>query len=120
MTGESTPQAPHAWIFVSHSSEDLAHVRRVRNYMEEQGASPLLFHLRALQHPGEFWPLIKREIAARNFFLYCQSHAAAKSPWVKKERAAVRAISKSRKVRIGSVQVDRPEIDRKGLELFLA
>src|SRR5262245_21003171 len=45
-----------AWIFVSHASADLANVRKVRNYLEEKGAAPLLFHLRALTNPTEFWP----------------------------------------------------------------
>jgi hypothetical protein len=54
-----------AWVFVSHSSKDLVQVRQVRNYLEERDASPILFHLLALQAPEEFWPLIDREIEAR-------------------------------------------------------
>ncbi len=49
---------PGTWIFVSHSSEDMKAVRVVRNYLEEKGASPLLFHLMALTTAEEFWPLI--------------------------------------------------------------
>jgi hypothetical protein len=55
-------------IFVSHSSKDLVRVRQVRNYLEESDASPISFHLLALQAPEEFWPIIDREIEARNFF----------------------------------------------------
>jgi hypothetical protein len=36
------------WVFVSHASADLAKVRQVRNFMEEHGAAPILFHLKAL------------------------------------------------------------------------
>lgn len=55
-----------AWIFISHSSVDLPMVRQVRNYLEGRGAAPLLFHLLSLKHSEEFWPLIEREISARN------------------------------------------------------
>src|SRR5262245_8191750 len=78
----------HAWIFVSHASDDLERAREVRNYLESKGASPLLFHLKALANPEEFWPIIEREIAARNFFLYCQSAIADKRDWVCREREA--------------------------------
>jgi len=47
-----------AWIFVSHASKDLANVRKVRNYLEDKGAAPLLFHLKAMRTPEQFWPLI--------------------------------------------------------------
>jgi hypothetical protein len=108
-----------AWVFVSHSSKDLAQVRRVRNYLEERDASPLLFHLLALQAPEEFWPIIDREIEARNFFLYCDSPSAAGSPAVQRERRVVAEIAKRRAVRIGHVNVDQPELDRAGLDSFL-
>ena len=87
---------PRAWVFVSHSSKDLARVRQVRNYLERKGASPILFHLRALQDPEDFWPLIKKEIAARNFFLYCESPAAAASEWVQREREVVEAVRREK------------------------
>ena len=110
----------HAWIFVSHASDDLARVREVRNYLENKGASPLLFHLRALADPEEFWPLIEREIAARNFFLYCQSAAAEEREWVRRERAAVEAASKKRSIRIDSIRVDQSELQTAKLDAFLA
>jgi hypothetical protein len=114
-------EADHqAWIFVSHSSHDIERVREVRNYLEEKGASPLLFHLRALENPDEFWPLIEREIASRNFFLYCESEAASASEWVQRERAAVEAIRRERRIRIGEVRVDGDELDTEDLDAFLA
>lgn len=113
------PPRSHAWIFVSHASNDLARVREVRNYLEAKGASPLLFHLLALDKPEQFWPIIEQEIHARNFFLYCESAAAAASEWVDRERAAVAAVAKRRAIRIGSVRVDERNLDLSQLESFL-
>lgn len=114
------PDNHHAWIFVSHASDDLPRVREVRNYLESKGASPLLFHLRALLEPEEFWPLIEREIAARNFFLYCESAVAEEREWVRRERAAVEAVAKERPVRIDKLRVDGNELDLTKLDSFLA
>jgi len=75
-----------AWVFVSHSSLDIAKVLEVRNYLEECSAAPLLFHLVSIKKPEEFWPLIKKEIAARNFFLLCDSKNARRFEWVARER----------------------------------
>jgi len=114
------PDDLHAWIFVSHASADLDHVRRVRNYLEEKGASPLLFHLRALTDERKFWPIIEQEIAARNFFLYCDSAAAQASPWVKRERETVAEIARLRPVRVGRISVEEKVIDATGLDRFIA
>jgi hypothetical protein len=110
----------NAWIFVSHASADLANVRRVRNYLESKGASPLLFHLMALTDPEEFWPIIEREIQARSFFLYCESPAAEASPWVQREREAVEASRRERPKRLARIRVDQPEIDEASLDEFLS
>lgn len=75
----SPRSSSHQWIFVSHASEDLPRVREVRNYLEANGASPLLFHLLALDDPAEFWPLIEREITVRNFFLHCETNVSSRS-----------------------------------------
>ncbi len=112
------PDEP-AWVFVSHASADLPKVREVRNFMEERGAAPILFHLKSLTDPERFWPLIVQEIEARNFFLLCDSEAARASAWVQRERQAVAAISRERAIRIGRVSLDEKEIDYKGLERFL-
>lgn len=79
----------NAWIFVSHATPDLLQVRRVRDKLEALGASPLLFHLKCLQDDGEVFSLLEREIAARRFFLLCESDAARVSPWVQREREVV-------------------------------
>ena len=108
------------WIFVSHASSDIKHVRKVRNYLERKGASPLLFHLLSLSHPEAFWPIIRDEISARNFFLYCDSEKARDREWVLRERAEVAKIAKSRPIRIGQIRVDTPKLDRSGLNRFLS
>lgn len=109
-----------SWIFVSHASADLANARRVRNLVEERGASPLLFYLMALEDPEEFWPIIEREIRARNFFLYCESPSAKLSSWVRKERAAVEKARLEYPKCIGTIPVDGPEIDEHAIDEFLA
>jgi hypothetical protein len=108
-----------AWIFVSHASDDIERVREVRNYLESKGASPLLFYLKALAEPEEFWPIIEREIAARNFFLYCHSTVAEEREWVRRERAAVEAASRKRPIRVDSIRVDDGDLDFTKLDAFL-
>ena len=110
----------HAWIFISHASDDLVRVREIRNYLESKGASPLLFHLKALANPEEFWPIIEREIAARNFFLYCQSAVADEREWVRRERAAVEAAGRERPIRVDSIRVDGGDLDFTKLDAFIA
>jgi hypothetical protein len=109
-----------AWIFVSHASDDILRAREVRNYLESKGAAPLLFHLKALTNPEEFWPIIEREIAARNFFLYCQSAVAEEREWVRRERAAVEAAGRERPIRVDSIRVDSGDLDFARLDAFLA
>lgn len=114
------PTEKTAWIFVSHASANLKEVREVRNYLESRGAAPLLFHLKALSQPEEFWPIIEREIEARNFFLYCESAQAERSEAVQRERRTVAEVRKRRNVRIGSVRVDAGSLQTHELDRFLA
>lgn len=107
------------WIFVSHASADLEAARMVRNHLEAKGASPLLFSLKSLTRAREFWPLIEKEIAARTFFVYCESEAAQKSEWVIRERAAVARLSKRHPKRIAHIRVDCGELDYPALDRFL-
>jgi hypothetical protein len=108
-----------AWVFVSHASADLAKVRTIRNFMEDNGAAPILFYLRSLIRAEQFWPLIEQEIAARNFFLFCDSKAARASEWVRRERGAVAPIAQEHPIRIGRISLDGPEIDFHEIERFL-
>ncbi len=106
----------NSWIFISHASADLPVVRGIRNYLEEQGASPLLFHLLALKDPEEFWPIIQREIEARNFFLYCDSPAAQASSWVRREIRAVERLRAHKPVRIERIDVSSGCADMDALD----
>lgn len=109
-----------AWIFVSHATEDLKRVREVRNYLESKDASPLLFHLKALKKPDEFWTLIKREITERPFFLLCESTHASNSSWVSKERQAANHAAKRSPKKIGKIRVDSAQLDLGILDNFIA
>jgi hypothetical protein len=64
--------------------------------------------------------LIEQEIAARNFFLYCESAAAERSEWVRRERATVADVARKKPVRIGHVNVEGEELARAALDDFLA
>lgn len=76
------------WVFLSHASEDYEFVKEIRNYLEENGFSALMFYLKSLEGSGNedmIEKLIFAEIKARNIFVLCNSTFARKSKWVKKE-----------------------------------
>ena len=77
------------YVFISHSHGDIVKVRRIRNAMEAEGYEPLCFYLKCLTDADEIEGLIKREIDARDWFVYVDSENARKSKWVKKERAYI-------------------------------
>lgn len=82
------------WIFLSHSSKDIGKVRLIRNEFEKMGHNPLAFHLRCLsadteEGKKELDSLIKREIDAREWFVFCESPAASESPYVAEEHAYI-------------------------------
>ena len=74
-----------AWIFLSHSQQDWENVRIVRNALEERGHKPLVFFLKCLNDDTAINDLIHREIAARTWFLLCDSENARSSKWVQTE-----------------------------------
>ncbi len=75
-----------AWVFVSHSHHDFEKVRAIRNAFEAEGHRPLLFYLKCLEDDSAQLPeLLEKEIAARNFFLLCNSASSRSSNWVQKE-----------------------------------
>lgn len=82
------------WIFLSHSSHDMAKVRIIRNEFEKYSHNPLAFHLRCLNDDTaegklELSTLIKREIDCREWFVFCESPAAAQSEYVQMEKAYI-------------------------------
>lgn len=89
------------WIFLSHASEDIDMVRRVRNTFEKYGQNPLAFHLRCLdeKYPKkeeELWDLIYREIDAREWFVYCKSPRSEKNKNVLRERQYIEKSGKNK------------------------
>lgn len=77
------------YFFISHSNKDIKKVRIIRNTIEKQGKNPILFYLRCIKNKDELDTLLKREIEARRWFIYCESKNAEASEWVKKERAYI-------------------------------
>lgn len=74
------------YMFISHSHKDLKKVRILRNDLEEAGFEPLCFYLKCLTEHDEIEGLIKREIDAREWFIYADSPNSRASEWVRKER----------------------------------
>lgn len=72
------------WVFLSHSSEDYEEVKVVRNYLEENGFSALMFYLKCLEDKKKHLreELIASEIESRNIFVLCNSKYASQSNWV--------------------------------------
>jgi hypothetical protein len=82
-----------AWIFLSHSNKDFEKVREIRNELEKRGHKPLMFFLKCLESEDARLPdLLKQEIAARQWFLLCDSPNAKASKWVQDEVAMIQAM----------------------------
>ena len=89
------------WIFLSHSSHDIEKVRIVRNEFERLGHDPLAFHLKCLstdteEGRRELDSLIKREIDAREWFVFCESPEAVQSKYVQDEHTYIINLSKDK------------------------
>lgn len=82
------------YIFVSHSHKDLEKVRVIRNYLELLNGEPILFFLKSLNDVDQITKLIKDEIDARIWFIYCKSKNAEQSEWVKSELEYVKLTHK--------------------------
>ena len=80
------------WVFISHSHQDIAKVRYIRNRLEQRGFEPLLFFLKCLSDEDEIEGLIKREISEREWFIYADSDNSRNSKWVKSERDFIKTL----------------------------
>lgn len=79
-------KAKGGYIFLSHSHDDIEKVREIRNSLEKAGFEPLCFYLKCLDDDSEIEDLIKREIDAREWFVFVNSENSRKSKWVTLER----------------------------------
>ncbi len=95
------------YVFLSHSHQDIQKVRQIRNAMEEAGFEPLCFYLKCLSDDDEIEGLIKREIDAREWFVYLDSPNARSSAWVTKERKYIESLSDKQIVTI-NLESDTP------------
>lgn len=91
------------YIFISHSHKDIEKVRKIRNQLEEDGFEPLCFYLKCLDDANEIEDLIKREIDAREWFLFVNSPNSQTSKWVTLER---QYITKTNKKKILSINLE--------------
>ncbi len=84
-------------VFLSHSHHDIEKVRKIRNILETLNCEPLTFFLKCLDDKNaELEEFIKKEIEARNIFIYCKSQNAEKSEWVQKELEHIKSFDSSR------------------------
>ncbi len=91
---------PGGYVFISHSHQDIEKVRQIRNAMEEAGYEPLCFYLKCLSDEDEIENLLKREIDAREWFVYVDSPNARASSWVARERAYIASLGNKQVVTI--------------------
>ena len=82
------------YIFVSHSHKDIERVRIIRNYLESLDSEPILFFLKSLDDDDEITKLIKDEIDARLWFIYCKSKNSEESKWVRTELEHIKSTNK--------------------------
>lgn len=93
-------------IFLSHSHKDIEKVHKLREILESLEFEPLIFHLQCLDDSNsELEEFIKREIDARNVFIYCRSKNSESSDWVQKE---LQYIKRSDSRRLYTIDIDLP------------
>ncbi len=97
------------YIFLSHSHADIDKVRKLRNMLEESGFEPLCFYLKCLNDDSEIEDLIKREIDAREWFVFANSENSRKSKWVTLEREYINKTN-SKKILVVNID-DEAEIN---------
>ncbi len=88
------------YFFLSHSHKDIQQVRQIRNQLEDDGFEPLCFYLKCLSDDSEIEDLIKREIDAREWFVFLDSENARKSKWVTLEREYITTRSSKKVIRV--------------------
>ena len=112
------------YVFISHSHKDIKKVRQIRNIMEDSGFEPLCFFLKCLTDDDEVEGLIKREIDAREWFVYVDSPNSRSSKWVKKERDYIESLKNKKVINVNldsGISVENiSKILSKGLTIFVS
>ena len=84
-------------IFLCHSGKDIERVRKIRDILEYLECEPIVFFLKCLDDDdANLEEFLKKEIKARNIFLYCKSKNSENSKWVKTELEFIRSFDKAR------------------------
>jgi len=93
MNSDKHMPATGAWIFLSHSNKDFEKVREIRNELEKRGHKPIMFYLKCLENDDAMLPdLLRREIAAREWFILCDSPNAQASQYVRDEVELIKSM----------------------------
>lgn len=107
------------YIFISHSHLDIKKVRSIRNRLENMGFDPLCFYLKCLEKDDEIFELIKREIDAREWFLYADSENSRNSEWVKREREYIKSTNRKKIINIDLSNEEDIENKINGIRRYL-
>lgn len=103
------------YIFISHSHDDIEKVRKIRNRLEKDGFEPLCFYLKCLNDDSEIEELIKREIDAREWFVFVDSENSRRSKWVMLEREY---ISRTNSKKIITIDIDDEDAAAEAVEMI--
>lgn len=94
MSKEGKAEGGH--VFISHSHEDISAVRELRDELEKAGFEPLCLYLKCMDKCNgnpfmkfEMRSILRREINAREWFVFVNSEHSQESEWVQFERQCV-------------------------------
>ena len=112
------------YIFLSHSHADIEKVRQIRNGLEGAGFEPLCFYLKCLSDDSEIEDLIKREIDAREWFVFVDSDNSRRSKWVTMEREYILSTDKKKIITVDLTDMESisDALDKitKNLRIFIS
>lgn len=97
-------QIDGGWLFISYANEDIEHVRKIRNHLEDEGFNPIVFFLKSRTAPWTLRRLIRKEIKARKWFVLVDSPASRESKWVRWE---IRCVNRNKRKRIYRVDISQ-------------
>lgn len=103
-------QRHDGWMFLSHSNKDFELVRQIRNTLEDHGFRPITFFLKCVTDGDELDGLIKREIAARRWFVFVDSEHSRDSKWAQAELAYAKQLPEKTIYTIDAAQDYLPQL----------